>query len=88
MKKRSSKKIRIGNVEIGGDAPISVQSMCNTDTRDINATVEQINKLTDAGCELVRVAVLNKEAEESIGEIKKRIKIPLSLIYTLITGWH
>lgn len=77
MKKRISKKIRIGNIEIGGGAPISVQSMCNTDTRNVNATVEQINKLTDAGCELVRVAVLNKEAEECIGEIIKRIKIPI-----------
>jgi (E)-4-hydroxy-3-methylbut-2-enyl-diphosphate synthase len=76
-KRRVSKKIRIGNVEIGGSAPISVQSMCTTDTRDINATVEQIHKLTDAGCEIVRVAVLNKEAAESISDIKNRIKIPL-----------
>lgn len=77
MKKRISKKLRIGNVEIGGNAAVSVQSMCNTDTRDVNSTVEQINKLTDEGCELVRVAVLNQEAAVFIGEIKKRIKIPL-----------
>ncbi len=76
-KRRITKKIRIGNVEIGGGAPISVQSMCNTDTRDVKATVEQISKLADAGCELVRVAVLNIEAAEAIGEIKKKIKIPL-----------
>lgn len=76
-KRRISKKIRVGNVEIGGNAPISVQSMCTTDTRDVNATVEQIHKLADAGCELVRVAVLNNEAAESISGIKKRIKIPL-----------
>lgn len=76
-KRRVSKKIRIGNVEIGGNSPISIQSMCTTDTRDVHATIEQIHKLTDAGCELVRVAVLNKEAAESIGEIKKHIKIPL-----------
>ena len=76
-KRRISKKIRIGNVEIGGDSPVSLQSMCTTDTRDINATTEQIHKLTDAGCELVRVAVLNQEAAEAVGEIKKRIKIPL-----------
>jgi len=76
-KRRVSKKIRIGNVEIGGNASISIQSMCTTDTRDVNATVEQIHKLSDAGCELIRVAILNKEAAESINEIKKRIKIPL-----------
>jgi len=76
-KRRVSKKIRVGNVEIGGNAPISVQSMCNTDTRDVNATVEQIHKLTDTGCEIIRIAVLNQEAAESISEIKKRIKIPL-----------
>lgn len=76
-KRRISKKIRIGNVEIGGNAPISVQSMCTTDTRDINTTAEQIHRLTDAGCELVRVAVLNREAAEALSEIKKRIEIPL-----------
>jgi len=77
IKRRKTKTIRIGNVEVGGDSPISVQSMCTTDTRDINATVEQISKLTDAGCELVRVAVLNMDAANSISEIKKRIRIPL-----------
>ena len=76
-KRRISKKIRIGNVNIGGGAPIAVQSMCTTDTRDVNATVEQIHRLTDAGCEIIRVAVLNNEAAESISEIKKKIKIPL-----------
>ena len=77
IKRKETKKIRIGNIEIGGDAPISVQSMCNTDTRDVRATIDQINRLTEAGCELVRVAVLNKEAAESINNIKKEIKIPL-----------
>lgn len=78
MKERHiTKKIRIGNLEIGGDSPISVQSMCNTDTRDVKATVEQIHKLTAAGCELIRVAVLDKDAASSIGEIKKRINIPI-----------
>ena len=75
--RRKTKKINIGNVEIGGDAPISVQSMCNTDTRDIKATVRQIQELTEAGCELIRVAVLDKQAAQAIGEIKKRIKIPI-----------
>ncbi|MFH0702716.1 MAG: flavodoxin-dependent (E)-4-hydroxy-3-methylbut-2-enyl-diphosphate synthase [bacterium] len=77
MNRRKSKKISIGHVEIGDFTPVSVQSMCNTDTRDIKSTTDQINKLTDAGCEIIRVAVLNKEAAESLGKIKKKIKIPL-----------
>ncbi len=77
LKRRISKKINIGNVEIGGNAPISVQSMCNTDTRDIKKTIRQIQELTDAGCELIRVAVLDKEAALAIGAIKKEIKIPI-----------
>lgn len=76
-KRRHSKKIRIGNVEIGGNSPISVQSMCTTDTRDVQSTVEQIQKLSEAGCEIIRVAVLNNEAAEAICEIKKKIKIPI-----------
>ena len=75
--RRKSKKINIGNVEVGGNAPISVQSMCNTDTRDVKATVRQIQELTDAGCEIIRVAVLDKEAAQAIGQIKKEIKIPI-----------
>jgi len=75
--RRKSRKIRIGNIEIGGDAPVSVQSMCNTDTRDVQATVRQIKELSEAGCELVRVAVLNKEAAQTLGDIKKQIEIPL-----------
>ncbi|MDD3012904.1 MAG: flavodoxin-dependent (E)-4-hydroxy-3-methylbut-2-enyl-diphosphate synthase [Candidatus Gastranaerophilales bacterium] len=75
--KRESKKIRIGNVEIGGNAPVSVQSMCNTDTRDVQATVRQIKELSDAGCEIIRVAVPDKEAAQVLGDIKKQIKIPI-----------
>ena len=75
--RRKTKKIRIGNIEIGGDAPISVQSMCNTDTTDVNATVEQIKRLTYGGCELVRLAVLDQKAAQAIAEIKKEVKIPL-----------
>lgn len=77
IKRRVSKQIQIGNVKIGGDAPISVQSMCNTDTRDIEKTVSQIKALTDAGCELVRLAVLNKDAAAAIKEIKKLVEVPL-----------
>ncbi len=75
--RRSSKQIQIGNVKIGGCAPISVQSMCNTDTRDVEATVSQIKQLQEAGCELVRLAVLNKDAAAAIKEIKKQVTIPL-----------
>lgn len=77
INRRKSKQISIGNIKIGGDAPISVQSMCNTDTRDVKKTLEQINALTDAGCELVRLAVLNKDAASSIKEIVKISKIPV-----------
>lgn len=69
--------INIGGVPIGAGAPIVVQSMCCTDTRDINATVEQIHRLTDAGCEIIRVAVPDSEAAQAISNIKKQIKIPL-----------
>jgi len=69
--------INIGGVRIGDGADVSVQSMCSTDTRDVNATVRQICCLTDAGCELVRVAVPDRQAAEAIKEIKNRIQIPL-----------
>ncbi|MDD3150078.1 MAG: flavodoxin-dependent (E)-4-hydroxy-3-methylbut-2-enyl-diphosphate synthase [Candidatus Gastranaerophilales bacterium] len=75
--RKQTKKIHIGNVSIGGNSPISVQSMCFTDTRDVKATVNQIKELADVGCELVRVAVLNQEAANAINEIKKQITIPL-----------
>lgn len=77
INRRVSKQIQIGNVKIGGDAPISVQSMCNTDTRDVDATVRQIKELEDAGCELIRLAVLNKDAAAAIREIKKQVNIPV-----------
>lgn len=77
INRRKSKKITIGNVEVGGDAPISVQSMCNTDTRDVNKTITQINELAEAGCELVRLAVLNKDAASSIKELVKLSEVPL-----------
>lgn len=77
INRRKSKQILIGNVKIGGDAPISVQSMCNTDTRDVKKTLDQINKLADAGCELVRLAVLNNDAAAAVKEIVRYSKIPL-----------
>lgn len=75
--RRKSREISIGNVKIGGDNPISVQSMCNTDTRDIKATLRQIKELADAGCEIVRLAVLNKDAGEAIKELVKISPVPL-----------
>lgn len=77
LKRRKTKKIYLGDVPIGGDAPIAVQSMTNTDTRDVAATVAQIEALTEAGCEIVRVAVPDNEAVEAITRIKKKIRIPL-----------
>ena len=77
IKRRFSKQIQIGDVKIGGDAPITVQSMCNTDTRDVEKTVAQIKELQNAGCEIIRVAVLNKDAANAIKEIKKQIQIPI-----------
>lgn len=77
IKRRKSKQLNIGNVKIGGDAPISVQSMCNTDTRDVNATLNQIKEMADNGCELVRLAVLNQDAAEAIKEIVKKSPVPL-----------
>ncbi len=75
--RRKSKQIQIGDIKIGGDAQISVQSMCNTDTRDVNATVSQIKELADAGCEIVRLAVLNKDAAAAIKDIVKNSPVPL-----------
>lgn len=77
IKRRKSKQISIGNVKIGGDAPISVQSMCNTDTRDVKATLNQINELAVKGCELVRLAVLNQDAADAIKDIVKKSPVPL-----------
>ena len=77
IKRRKSKEITIGNVKIGNNNPISVQSMCNTDTRDIAKTSRQIQELADAGCELVRLAVLNKDAAEAIKDLVKISPVPL-----------
>ena len=75
--RRKTRKILVGSVKIGGGALVSVQSMTKTDTRDIHATVAQIRRLEKAGCEIVRVAVVDEEAAHAISEIKKEITIPL-----------
>jgi (E)-4-hydroxy-3-methylbut-2-enyl-diphosphate synthase len=77
MQRRKTRQIQVGNVKVGGDAPVTVQSMTKTDTRDVDATVEQIWALEAAGCDIVRVAVPVREAGERLGEIKKQIRIPL-----------
>ena len=77
MKRRITKSINVGGVKIGGDAPISVQSMTKTDTRDVKATVSQIKGLEEAGCQIVRCAVPDMEAAEALAEIKKQVKIPI-----------
>lgn len=74
---RESRQISIGNVKIGGGAPVSVQSMTITDTRDIKSTVAQIKSLENAGCDIVRLAVPDMEAARSLGEIIKQTRIPI-----------
>lgn len=76
-KKQATKQITLGNLKIGGGAPVVVQSMTKTDTRDIASTVAQIKRLEAAGCEAVRAAVLDYNAAKAIKAIKKAIKIPL-----------
>ena len=71
------RQVNVGGVLIGGNAPVSIQSMTNTDTRNVEATVSQILKLEDAGCEIIRCAVPDMEAAEAIGKIKKQIHIPI-----------
>ncbi|HOQ00542.1 MAG TPA: flavodoxin-dependent (E)-4-hydroxy-3-methylbut-2-enyl-diphosphate synthase [Acetivibrio clariflavus] len=75
--RKKTRKVCVGGTFIGGDSPITVQSMTNTDTRDAASTINQIKMLEDAGCDIVRVAVPDIQAAEAIKEIKKAIKIPL-----------
>lgn len=76
-KRRLSKEVSVGSLKIGGNNPISIQSMTNTDTRDAKATIDQIKRLEEVGCDVVRVAVPDMEAAKNIGEIKKNINIPI-----------
>ncbi|MFW9674732.1 flavodoxin-dependent (E)-4-hydroxy-3-methylbut-2-enyl-diphosphate synthase, partial [Vibrio parahaemolyticus] len=77
IKRRQSRKIWVGGVAVGGDAPISVQSMTNTETCDVEATVGQIQRLANAGADIVRVSVPSMEAAEAFGRIKQRVQLPL-----------
>jgi (E)-4-hydroxy-3-methylbut-2-enyl-diphosphate synthase len=77
LQRETTRTVRISNLELGGNPKVYIQSMTNTHTKDVEATVKQIKQLTDAGCEIVRVAVLDMVDAESLGEIKSRITIPL-----------
>ncbi|MBW2169870.1 MAG: flavodoxin-dependent (E)-4-hydroxy-3-methylbut-2-enyl-diphosphate synthase, partial [Deltaproteobacteria bacterium] len=76
-KRKITRRIYVGNVPIGGGAPIAVQSMTNTDTRNVSSTIDQIDRLSEAGCEIVRLAIPDKEAATAFKEIKATVKIPL-----------
>jgi len=75
--RRHSRKIKVGKVEVGGDAPISVQSMCTTPTTDVNATLQQIAELTATGCDIVRVACPTQDDADALAEIAKKSQIPV-----------
>jgi (E)-4-hydroxy-3-methylbut-2-enyl-diphosphate synthase len=77
IKRRKSRQIMVGNVPVGGDAPISVQSMTNTETTDVAATVEQIRRIQLAGADIVRVSVPSMDAAEAFGAIRKQVSVPL-----------
>lgn len=77
INRRRTKKVRCGNLYIGGNSPVSIQSMTNTDTRDINKTIYQIKGLEETGCEIVRIAIPDMEAAMAVSQIKKSISIPL-----------
>jgi len=77
IKRRFSKPINVGAVTVGGTAPVIVQSMTNSDTRDVAATVAQINRLVEYGCEIVRIAVPNAEAAQALADIKKDSSMPI-----------
>ncbi|MEA2012326.1 MAG: flavodoxin-dependent (E)-4-hydroxy-3-methylbut-2-enyl-diphosphate synthase [Verrucomicrobiota bacterium] len=74
---KKNRQIFVGNIAVGGGAPVSVQSMCNTDTRDVKATLKQISELADAGCQIIRVAVPDKPALEAFGKIVLNSVIPV-----------
>jgi len=77
IERRQSRKIRVGDVEVGGDAPISVQSMTNTLTTDVNATVAQIHRLEEAGADIVRVSCPDQESTAALKDIIKQVHVPI-----------
>lgn len=83
FERKLTKKITVGGVEIGALSPVSVQSMCNTKTHDVEATVEQIKRLRAAGCDIVRLAIPDMAAAEAISQIKAETVCRLLRISTL-----
>ncbi len=77
IRRNKTRQVFIGHAPVGGDAPIAVQSMTKTDTRDVSSTISQINSLEEAGCEIIRIAVPDKESAMSIGKIKRGTHIPM-----------
>lgn len=77
MERKNTRVIKVGNRLIGGQNPVTVQSMTNTVTKDIDGTIKQINKLADAGCDIIRVAISDLDDAKAISEIKKNISIPM-----------
>ncbi|MEJ7698677.1 MAG: flavodoxin-dependent (E)-4-hydroxy-3-methylbut-2-enyl-diphosphate synthase [Pyrinomonadaceae bacterium] len=75
--RRNTKSVMVGNVQIGGGAPVAVQSMTKTDTTDVDGTIKQIEEMTAAGCEIVRIAVPDKDAAIALKEIRKRTPVPI-----------
>lgn len=84
---RKTRVIKVGNLEIGGNNPIIIQSMTNTNSADVEATARQINELEKAGCQLVRMTINNIKAAEAIKEIKKGLIFLWLQIYILIIDW-
>jgi (E)-4-hydroxy-3-methylbut-2-enyl-diphosphate synthase len=76
IKRRKTRAIKVGNVTVGGDAPISVQSMTNTETCDVAATVQQVQAIHDAGADIVRVSVPSMDAAEAFREIRQQVTVP------------
>ncbi len=75
--RRASKPVHVGDVQVGGDAPIAVQSMCSTDTSNVDVTVTQLHELKDAGCDIVRIAVPDREAADALPEIVRQAPLPI-----------
>ncbi|MEO1317492.1 MAG: flavodoxin-dependent (E)-4-hydroxy-3-methylbut-2-enyl-diphosphate synthase, partial [Pseudomonadota bacterium] len=75
--RRESRKIRVGRVEVGGDAPISVQTMTNTLTTDVQATIRQVNACAEAGADIVRISVPDKDSSEALKQIVPNIDVPV-----------
>lgn len=77
MQRKMTRQIHVGGVAVGGGAPIAVQTMCNTDTRDVEATVNQINRMQEAGCDITRLAVINMDAAKTVARIKQQTTLPI-----------